>query len=596
MIFEGIQAFGSGYSFIDAKNTTDEILQGRTYYIAAFYQMGQNIFLAALIQKVAEAVCVGAALSRARTLCNVVPLLTLPFGLLAAVAKEGHYEKIVEALSGYRIVQLLPRSMGKVSKQVLSFFAVHSSTLSHLAFIVSAVALLYLGQTVYASTLLALLVYRELSLRVLPHKVGLFLEGYLPAVADIALLVGGGTLLTSVFAGVSLLSYLSFVNRMMCHRIDLLARAILPYMRQKWHVIPQTPSLREYEAPLVERRDMTIADVNEVLNGEQIYEINPAHCSKGIVDRYALPQDRSFDELLVLFNQINWANHSVVIQKKLKNDPQFCEEHAGQRVEDLTAAYCVEWVRKQMEFLVDGLKGKRVVQGSKADLDIAMADTAKVLAYLKTLRNSQDRESCLLRLAIEAGDYCARGKKQVAAEIVDEIVVPSLTPESVALDDPQKMYELRLFQALQNLRRGIVQQQYRDVMQSFKIPAPISSDVHGYDIYRCLLSLGFAPMSAMEREKIGAGEIPEWTMYAGHRQVMHTRYKDAYASVFQEIGDVHFFTYMSRLIESMPRLSAADKERLQAQLSSSSEYLREYSAKWRRLALVILGVLRPRSQ
>lgn len=404
-------------------------------------------------------------------------------------------------------------------------------------------------------------------------------------------------MVTSVIAGAKLLSYLPLAHCTFCHGVDRLARAILLRVSEANRGITKTHSLREYEAPLVERRDMTIAQINEVFNNNNgDYEINPAHCSKGILDRYALPQNRSFDELLVLFDQINWADHSAVIKQKLKNDPRFCEEHSERRVEDLEDSYCMDWVRKQMEFLVDGLKGKRVVQGSKADLDTAMSDTAKILAYLKTLRNPRDQESCLLRLAVEAGDYCARGKKQVAAEMVDEIVVPSLTPEFVGLDDPQKTYELRLFQELQNLRRGIVQRQYHDLVQILKIPSPVSSDVHGYDIYRRYLSLGFAPMSAMEREKISAGEIPTWTIYFAHRQIMHARYERAYTSVFQEIGDVHFFSYMSRLIASMPRLSDAEKERLQEELSNPSGDLDEYKAKWRRLALVILGVLRPRAQ
>src|SRR5262249_47998913 len=150
-------------------------------------------------------------------------------------------------------------------------------------------------------------------------------------------------------------------------------------------------------------------------------------------------------------------------------------------------------------------------KGWQVDLDDAIANCGKILAYVQKLDPVKDRieiEDILLKLACEGGEYCARGVKRASSELMSHIVNKSAKFNL----DPDKVYEMQLHQALLDQRSQLVQQQYNKIAQYALslYPDAIKNDVHLFDVYRIYLSLGVIPLTDFERQKIGIGHLMGW--------------------------------------------------------------------------------------
>ena len=476
----------------------------------------------------------------------------------------------------------------------------HIGKVIKVAMLVGTVALAYFGFFAYSCALLGIWAYHEIDqLGYIPRKVSLFAETYLPMIANACLLVCGGTLFLQVVAGFGLITSFPLANQFLTQKIDALARFIF---------CRKGISLSEYEAPVSSKGDMTYEEIQRILRADDTqYEINPAHCSKLIGG--SLKKDHNFDKLLSLFNAIPWEEKYPLLKGALQTDERFCDflmskfpakdphihfeelvERLAREKKQTKEVYLAGWMKGEFTTTIQTLQGSIRPKGEQKDLAIGIENCAAILAYLEQSTIDQvKREDILLKLGVEAGGYCARAIKRASAEIVDDTVIPST--EEDASTNPQENYERKIKQALQNRRRSIVQEAYRSIANALRIPGAVAQDVHGFDIYRKYLSLGFYPLSPLEREQIDFAEILIWGMYNAAQQSMLQKYQQTLEGAFTEVGELNFVTYIRQYIENNKRLSADQKEALLDEYTSSFDWVT--TQRFHRLMLVKLGILRP---
>jgi len=600
-IASGCEGFGLGFQYAFSNGKTEEVRQGKNEYIAAVYLTGGIACLCALVEKVATAFFFGGVSPWSLSiLCNAAPLLWLPIGILLASVKHGHFKNLVEYFPK-TLGKILPRSLGQRTVRVLNFITNNISTCIKVAMAVGVAALAHFGFVAYSCVFAGTWLFHEIDIRgYLPRKISLFTETYFPLVANACILVCGGTLILRAFSALNLLTTFPFANQYLTHKVDAIAR----YFFSRKGI-----SLAEFEAPLMRKQDLSYEEIIAILDGEEEdYEINPAHCPKSVIDFDSFPKDYSFDKLLRIFNDIQWAPN--IVKSKLSDDERFldylketypgkdpkeqCELLAKDPSND---AFFINWMKKEFNLLIKALKGEVRPQGEQKDLAVGIDYCAMILTYLqKPSLSPVEKEDILLKLAIEAGGYCCRGIKRASGEIVDEAVIPS--EDGPDLDDPQKNFERTTRQNLQNRRRDIVQGYYQEIVESLRIPDAVSQDVHGFDIYRKFLSLGFYPLTPQERKAIYLPEIAVWNMYGDLQQGMLGEYRDSLDGVLLE-HEAQFANYMRKYISSNSELTQPQKEHLIEKYTGWNDdqwSIEETMQKFHRIMLVKLGVLRRASK
>ncbi len=627
---EFLQGFGAGFQYIQAKNKEDEVKEGKNYYMSSFCQGSQVISLGSMAQVVTGAVLQTPPSLVVSIFINAIALLSFPFLFCAAAIKQGDYEKTVASWQdqGYRLAHWLPRNLSERTVRVMSFLAEHTGDIARVAMAAGGIALVCLGLHIWGGTVLATLVYREIDARgYVPRKVRLFIEIYMPVLANLGILLGGGILLAQVFAAGHLLTFSSTISTFLQHNVDRLIRRF---------VTIDSPSLAAYEGSHVQPSEMNASQIDQILNAnENDLEIVPSHCSKPAMDGVPFPESRDFDDFLTEYRRIDWTQKYAAVRAKLRDDERFLqllkdtfpkEENPKQNIDRLIQilasqtskskeAWAAEWAEAQMVLFVDALQGRRRPTGMQADLDASIQHSAKVLPYLKSLRDQEEREYILLKLAIEAGGYCARAFKRAPKEIVDETIVPKGLPASVQQTlDPQRNYEISVLQGLQNDRRRCVEMRYEKIVRKMGIPRTVSGDVHGMDVYRKFLTLGFYPVEKLDRYSFSLLELPSWEIYSIHRKLMHKNYRKNMDKVVAEQGGTNFSVYMNRYINANTRLSGAEKAALihkwesenngawkdrwanySSRLNKSGVIL-ETTKRFHRILLVKLGILRLKNQ
>lgn len=606
-IGQGFGGIGCGFSFTSSTKKEDEIRQGQNHLLSAFPQVGQLGVLCAVIRQVAMAILGGTVPLFVSVLSNVVPILSLPLFLLAGSARGGEHNKTADALAeaGSRWSYVVPRNLSDRTLCFLSGIAQYSTHVFRVAMVISAVALVCLGSHVFGISLLFMLLYREIDKRgYIPHKVSLFIETYMPIVSIIGALVVG-TLVIQVFAVLSILSYIRPVQTFLQHKIDAIVGCFLK----------KGVSLQEYEAPLIEKRGMTYEEISHFLEGRSTYELNPAHCSKPALTGDLLPENRNFNEYLSLFESVNWKESKILV-KKLQDDDRFRDflrrhstegdlearlKHVASSRNVASQTFAANWAREQMETMVQLLSGKvgTSLAGNRSDLETAIPDYARILAYLKSDSvNPIVKEDLLLKIAVEGGHYCARGIKNTASEIMRGHLVKEalskLNGSSV-----QHKYETLLKFGLQNERHRLIQEWYYTLIKAIKAGVGEQNvhDVHFFDLFLQYLNLGFYPLSAAERSGIGLPILLVWRInYQEIRERMHLEYELQLSDFFKsQREDTNFFPFLKSYLKNffLKHLENNQQETLLERLEAANDKEDTFTIEqFQRLALVGLGILR----
>lgn len=234
-------------------------------------------------------------------------------------------------------------------------------------------------------------------------------------------------------------------------------------------------------------------------------------------------------------------------------------------------------------------------------LKLSAANQGKLKKALQTLKitNQAELEDALLKLAVEGGDYCGRGIKRAANELLWGILESDDLKASQdailkAKGDPIQSYETKVLQALQNRRCKIVQNAYEDLLNQINVPNAISKDTHGFDIYRMYFSLGFFPLTPYERNNIGLPILGVWEMYHPFRQVMYQQYALELEDVMNEMKqEYHFYTYLEQITKANKLLTDDQKEEILDKYTTCNDgkwSVEEMKERFHRLLFTRLGV------
>ena len=463
--------------------------------------------------------------------------------------------------------------------------------------------MIVLGNVHFGAGVLLAISYQSIDqMGFIPRKISLFMETHMPKVALIGHVVSG-TIIIKILTAPMLLSYIPGISRFLEHKGDAFLQKLLPET--------SNIKLTDIDAPVVVNKNLNFKEIETILEARRSqYEINPSHCSKSVVGGSEYPRDNQFEKYNTLFDKINWNAKYKQLSPRLKDDERFIdflketlkETHIDISQEDLKKnfdfyvntlatkkgiskeVYLASWAKKQMEILVDNLTGSSRVTGRQQDLDDALQSLSIILAQLEKIQLS-DRvqfEDILIKLAVEGGGYCSRGIKRAAEDIVFAMPQLGHTKKDAEID-AKKLYELKLEGVLQRKRHAIMQGKYQE--GSEQIPQAISQDVHAFDMFRELLSLGFYPLSELERKAIPFPVFINRHIRKELMSGMYSEYESSLDECIKETGELDFSTYIRDVINSNESLSEQQRMDLE-------EMMGDRNKDFHLLALVMLGVLR----
>ena len=218
---------------------------------------------------------------------------------------------------------ILPTRLSRFSAKALSLINKYWSDVIRIAVVVSGVVFAVFGHMSLALGTLFAVTYEYLDhdLGIIPQKVSLFMEQWLPVVSMSGLLIVG-SITSQIMAGTTLLLMIPQVKLFFHHKVAQIIRkallntaeflsmltfsknAIPREVDQIIESIKSYPQLEECEAPFTQRKDMNAAEIREILELEVgAFEINPASLTHNVKPLLDLDQDRNFNKLSELWDQ-----------------------------------------------------------------------------------------------------------------------------------------------------------------------------------------------------------------------------------------------------------------------------------------------------
>lgn len=632
MSVEAILGLSLGYNYVSSSKKEAEVKQGKNEYQASAYQIQGITSLSTLAKPMLTQIPSAPVRIGVMVGNTMLPLVSIFLCPTSAAIRQGHYEDGVRCFDALaesnfpKFKGLFPQHLNENRVKAFSFLSENMSVITKIGVAVVTVTLPFFGFGSLAAGIAGPVIFQALeTANLVPTKVSLAVEKYMPTVANASILVGGG-LFSQVLAAVTLLGATPKTSMFIQKKVENL-------ILKKW--LKEGPTLEEIDAPWEERNDLTFEQFKYIFENDDPdkYEINPSHCSKQAYFGLNIPEDRNFKSFLNLFEQIDWTERYHLLKRAFKDDDRFVDllkqkfpgnsnenlrENFEQYVEKLASEegqskeeFLAAQLRMQMQQLVAVLCKEELPKGLIHDLEDAIVNSGQILAYLlmKNEDNPTDKiemEDTLIKLAIEGGDYCARGVKRATGEISSGIISRFMKIE----DEPLKAYELKIRQQLQFMRQQIMQSFYQKVIEimvkmskgealssfSFnkqttdKHAVAISEDVHTMDFYRQYLALGFYPLTENERSRFGFSDFANWTMYGSSRQNMYIQYQEVLDQAIKENGEIYFCNYIRQKIESLPNISSEQKEELIEILIDCDEGEKTLK-KFYRLFFVLQGVL-----
>lgn len=237
---------------------------------------------------------------------------------------SGALNRATEYFTGY---SFLPTRLSKISKEALLYINENFSDVLRVAIAVSGVVLVCLGQMATGAGILTVAVYEYLDhdLGVIPQKVSIFMEKWMPTISMVGLLIVGSAF-TQVTAGITLLLTIPSVQQFMHHKISALIRGLFSFSvlamiaryggdrtaessKEFTQDVVKYPGLEEFDAPFTFRKDLNAREIRAILNSAwnndswKQYEINPSYLTKFLVNSIELPENRNFDLLLEIWDK-----------------------------------------------------------------------------------------------------------------------------------------------------------------------------------------------------------------------------------------------------------------------------------------------------
>lgn len=407
-----------------------------------------------------------------------------------------------------------------------NYLANQGGNIAHYAILVSTCALNFFGNPYFAGAMLVPIAYQALdSKNLVPQKMSLFLENYLPTISSMITLISGSGPFGKAISLNQLLTNSPNANKSLQTKIDRISKDILKL---------EGASLEEIEAPLIHKKELSFEKLNAILecNDSSKFTINPSHCSKWAWNIDDMPKNSDFAQFLNLFEIVDWASKYSLLKNAFKDDDRFLEflktEFPGkedylENFEDYVATiaqkehltkelYLAKQLKTQMTELVKVFLGETRAAGSQKHIDEASMNSSCILPYLLKrndewycikseidaialkIANKAGQESgiekeqpseellneillqknvelslikieiedALLKLAIEGGEYCGLGVKRTSREILDGILHEMKGNDM----EPQELYECQLRQTFEFARKKIMYAKYQKIIEN----------------------------------------------------------------------------------------------------------------------------------
>lgn len=565
---------------------------------------------------------------------SALPLVGAGLLPASALVKSDYY---IPAVEWYRKLtaryfplgeNVFPSELGETSKRVFNYVAEHADDIIFGGTIVTMAALPFVGLTHLALGAAAPLAFHALEAEgYIPTSVSKKVERFMPGFVRAASLVGGGPIMQAITL-TTMAANIPAINQFVQRRADSVLQDF----------IEGGGSLEDVEKPW-DPIHLSFGEIIALLNDsdDSNYVVNAPHCSKPLQFPQPLPTCFQFEKFLTIFESINWESKFDLLINPFFDDTRFLymlkKEYPNETVDGLKAGryiYIREIARRhkkspqkfladqlthQMKELVLVLTKKKIPTGQVSDLEEAIPYSAQILAYLQR-KPSQDQweqvevEDILIKLAIEGGEYCARGIKRAAKEIAD-----ALLPDLGEID-PVSRFELELKQSLMRTRFSILSGFYlklvecstrllregpsviiTDEQTTDRASVEAAEDVHTMDLIRLALSLGFCPLTESEMNSIGLMDYFTWTIYVQIRKDMQQCYQNQIPEIFKERKNSAFTEYFRKKIGSLEHLTAEQKDMIMeifTEMNDGAWTKDETYERFYRLIAVMLGVLTPK--
>lgn len=599
MATEGLFGVVCGYMFANSAKKRDELAQGGNEILGAAYQSQGLGILSSIASRILSQIPYAPLRLGAQVVNGVTPAAGIVLCPAAAVIKKGRYEAGVAYLNSVSTPYIstpaswLPSKLDAARVKLFTAISDNTTALTTGAMLTATVALPFFGMGALAAGLTIPIAFQALeSAEMVPTDVSLFLEKYMPTLSNVAMIAGGGPI-SQLIAVASIGGSIPVVSDYLQKKgEDLVLRFVS---------IPG-PTLDEIDAEWQLNEDLTYQEILYIIENSEpyLYKINPAHCSKQASFDLEIPEDRNFQGFLERIQEIDWEKRYPLLKRAFRDDDRFIavirkkfpqssnidfEQHlealAGE-CNQTKEQFLASKLKEQMQILVEFLTNKRTPTGFLNDMQDAIDLAAQILPYLNKLNieNPLERvelEDLLLKLAIEGGEYCARGIKRAFSEIAFGTVY-----KDAHNSDPEKSFILSIRQTLQLLRQQIMQsnfQQAVDLMVQFgkegkvkltrsdatatdESTAAIVQDIHMMDIFRQYSTLGFYPITQNERDRFTATDTFNWKTQGAIRVGLYEIYKSQLNDAIDIVGELQFANYIREKITSLEQLTEDQKEQL----------------------------------
>lgn len=610
---EAFTGWSMAYNFTNMTREATEVSQGGNYLLAATSRIVQVVAVIGAMQTLLYKADIPRKTLLSVT-CVFVALGSIPLALLVAVVKTGEYEKY-RPMAHEVLHKHFPNHFSKegtpltpAMKSTCEFLADNWETITRVSMVAIAVGLFAAGNVSFAAMSLAHVSYEVADKNnYVPRKISIFIERYMPVVATIGTLIGNPDLISRIAYTVQLISQILDVFTKTClQKVDTYARA---YFKLNL----ATPTLEQFDAPLEEKPNLTYAEITTLLfKSPTDFEINPAHCSKPVVDYTEQLQDTDYNKFLKLFDNMKFQEKYNLVGPKLKDDDRFmlflvketgkerkevfdnflqCITELATKAGKTKEQYVANYAREQLVTLTGLLKGEARVEGSQEEFDHCIPRYAIINHYLSQQALSEnEKEDFVLRLAVECGAYCGTGQDDRSAQLLHDVLhsasgIVEQDNDNAVIKDFEQKVRVALYQE----RQFLVQEQYQKWMGANLLgnkEAP--TDVHLALRYQASMGIGFVPQSDFYQRKISIYEMYiNTTKLTGlFRDPMYKKYSDfsryfpskgsvsygvIHDAITHKVGDDQFVDYIRRSYHGNEKLSDHEKEILDEMLAGGAK-------------------------
>jgi hypothetical protein len=405
------RGLAAGQSLVSMNDTENSVRAGRDALGTSLLQCGEIWIVLGVVEKLLKAMSKAPFAVSTRRICYLTPFVT---------------------------TYLASKLKNRAARQILLKIEDNTGALCRLAAVVSSVAFIALGQTLYGYALLLMLVIGRLDQKgTLPEKTRQILHKYAePFSLSLGLITA--TNLSDFFTSSFFL--LSFIT----------------------DYLPNKKPVENYSLP-DEPKLLKLPAHNLLISRKAAVKIN----SRYLLERPTVPVPNI--DMMILktqFDQIVWdKGNCMALRQKLKNDKRFIADYFT--VEGKTDQELINYASQALEELLTSIKNRHIANGEPSNYD-RMED------YLKTIADILEKEKdpiiktdALLRLAVEGGGYCGPGKY----EAIEEIYF-SLIGQKASL-------RTKVLLCLQDFRRGL----YNTVFYEKVSDNPIFKIFDAFDLH-----------------------------------------------------------------------------------------------------------------